>query len=350
MLPKDSIKKYLSASGEKQQELFDLARQTKERVFGKRIHFRGIIEFSNMCQNDCNYCGIRKSNSKVDRFKMGLLEIEKCLDFINSIQYGSVVFQSGELHSKQWQGYLLDIISLTRTKYPKMGITVSCGEQSFDFYKKMRQAGAERYLLRIETANPALYRKLHPKSMSWQNRYQCLKWLKELDYQVGTGIMVGLPEQTTDDLINDLAFFEENEFDMFGLGPYVIHENTPLSTKKVQQEWRKNKDQIFNLTLNFLAVLRLTLPSVNIAAATALDVFDPLGRIKALQIAANIIMPTVTPTVYRQKYLLYENKPCIDEDALMCSMCLTSKIKVAGLEPVFNQLGTSPHFIKRNNV
>ncbi|MDP3244217.1 MAG: [FeFe] hydrogenase H-cluster radical SAM maturase HydE [bacterium] len=338
----------LRAKGKKQIELFRLARQIKEEIFGKRIWFRGIIEFSNICRNDCYYCGIRRGNIKQTRFQMSLKEIDDCLKFIKSANYGSVVFQSGELITKPFKEYLLKIVKATHQKYPALGITVSCGEQDYEYLKKLKAAGASRYLLRIETASEKLYKKLHPSQMPWQKRFQCLKDLQKLNYQVGTGIMVGLPGQTDDDLIRDLKFFVDNKFDMYGLGPYVIHKDTPLaSDPKVQKWWRKNKEKNFNKLLNFLAILRILLPKVNIAAATACDVFHPLGRIKVLEIAGNVIMPSVTPKNYREKYLLYQDKPCIDEDARKCLGCISLKIKKAGLEPIFGQQGNSPFFLSK---
>lgn len=338
----------LQAEGEFQQELFELAQQIKKGVFGKRIWFRGIIEFSNICQNNCFYCGIRKGNKKQKRFKMSIKEILDCLKFIDKANYGSVVYQSGETTTDYFKNYLLKIVEITHKKYPRLGITVSCGEQDFDFLKELKKAGASRYLLRIETANPKLYAKFHPKEMSWQKRFRCLKNLQKLNYQVGTGAMVGLPGQTIEDLINDLKFFVSNKFDMFGIGPYVIHKDTPLgSNPKIQKWWQKNKEKNFNIFLNFLAILRIMRPNVNIAAATACDVFDPLGRIKVLRIAGNVIMPSVTPKDYRDKYLLYEGKPCIDESADKCRVCISEKIKQAGLKPILGKHGNSPFYYQR---
>ncbi|MFH1744696.1 MAG: [FeFe] hydrogenase H-cluster radical SAM maturase HydE [bacterium] len=351
MYEDSQIKSWLLAEGENQQNLFQEARNIKEKNFEKRVWFRGLIEFSNICRNDCSYCGIRRENKKTERFEMGIEEILKCLKFIDQANYGSVVYQSGEINSDSFKNYLLEIVRLTRRNFPNMGITISCGEQNSEFLKALKEAGATRYLLRIETSDPKLYARLHPKEMSWQKRFQCLKDLQKLDYQVGTGVMIGLPGQTVEDLISDLHFFTENNFDMFGIGPYVVHKDTPLGDdSEVQQWWRKNKKHNFNLFLNFLAVLRILRPNVNIAAATACDVFDPLGRIKVLQIAGNIIMPSVTPKNYRSKYLLYENKPCVDEKAEKCFDCLTRKIKRAGLEPVFGEQGNSPFYYQRKNV
>ncbi len=345
------IKRWLLATGEDQQKLFKKSRKIKEKIFGKRIWFRGLIEFSNICRNNCAYCGIRKSNKKPERFQMSWKEILACLKFIQKANYGSVAYQSGELTADLFKDYLLKIVQLTHQKFPKLGITISCGEQDLEFLRALKKAGATRYLLRIETSNPRLYAKLHPQEMSWPKRFQCLQDLQKLDYQVGTGVMIGLPGQTIEDLIGDLHFFVENEFDMFGVGPYVIHQDTPLSKNlKVQHWWRQNKKRNFSVFLNFLAVLRILRPEVNIAAATAADVFDPLGRIKVLQIAGNVIIPSITPKDYRDKYLLYENKPCIDEDAEKCYDCLTQKIIHAGLEPVFGEQGDSPFYYQRKNV
>lgn len=344
-----TVAKYLRAEGELQQKLFQSARQEKEKVFGKRIWLRGLIEFSNICRNNCDYCGIRRDNKNLERFKMSEKEILGCLKFISKANYGSVVYQSGELISDSFKDYLLKIVKLTRKKYPRLGITLSCGEQNFDFLKQLRRAGAIRYLLRIETSNPKLYANLHPAGMSWQKRFECLKNLQKLDYQVGTGVMVGLPRQTTEDLISDLKFFVDNKFDMFGIGPYVIHEDTPLGRDlKIQKWWQENKEKNFSAFLNFLAILRILRPNANIAAATACDAFDPLGRIKVLQIAGNVIMPSVTPKDYRDKYSLYQNKPNVDEGADKSCECVLDKIKKAGLKPILGEQGNSPFYYQKN--
>lgn len=344
----ETLFKCLQAEGKLQQELFRLSRQTKESVFSKRIWLRGIIEFSNICQNNCYYCGIRKVNRKQERFKMNKNEILDCLKFIDKANYGSVVYQSGELTSEKFKNYLLEVVEITHQKYPRLGITVSCGELDYEFLKQLKKAGATRYLLRIETSNPKLYVKLHPRNMSWQRRLECLRNLQKLNYQVGTGIMTGLPSQTMEDLINDLKFFVDNKFDMFGIGPYVIHKDTLLGKdRKIQEWWQKNKEKNFNIFLNFLAILRILLPNVNIAAATACDVFDPLGRIKVLRISGNVIMPSVTPRDYRRKYLLYENKPCVDENAGKCQGCIQEKINQAGLKIIFGKQGNSPFYYQK---
>lgn len=342
----------LAARKQEQLDLFETSKKIKESVFENKVWFRGLIEFSNICQNNCLYCGIRKGNKKQKGFIIGKDEIFDCLNFIDKAKYGSVVFQSGELNNEKFKNFLLQTIKDTRSKYPSIGITISCGELGYDFFKRLKKAGADRYLLRIESSNPILYAKMHPSDMSWQKRYENLKYLQKLNYQTGTGVMVGLPEQTIDDLIGDLKFFVENKFDMFGIGPYVIHEDTPFGkNKKIKSWWEKNKQDNFNLFLNFISLLRILMPTANIAAATACDVFDPLGRIKVLQIAGNIIMPSVTPIDYREQYLLYQNKPCVDEDSNKCFECISKKIITAGLRPVYGELGTSPFYqSKHSNV
>jgi biotin synthase len=350
-MDKSQINKYLTAKGDDQIKLFEKAQNVKEKNFGKNVWFRGLIEFSNICKNNCLYCGIRKENTAIIRFKLSLNEILECLKFIDKGNYGSVAFQSGELISKEYENYLFKIVKETHKKYPHLGITLSCGEQSYEFYEKLREAGAMRYLLRIETSNKNFYKKLHPNDMSWDTRFECLKNLQKLDYHVGTGIMVGLPDQTLDILIQDLKFFIDNKFDMFGIGPYVIHNNTPLGKKpEIETWWHKNKEKNFNLFLNFLAVLRILLPKVNIAAATACDVFDPQGRIKVLQICGNVMMPSVTPKDYRDKYLLYENKPNIDDQADKTWDSILKQLKKAGLTPALGEQGNSPFYYERKSI
>lgn len=341
---KSNLNHWLTAKGKDQQELFAEANRVREKTIGKNVYFRGIIEFSNICEKNCYYCGIRKDNKKVNRYRMSLKEIGDCLDFIEKSRYGSVVLQGGELTTPSALSFLLDIVGYIHSKYPNMCITLSCGELSYDFLKKLRAEGAHRYLIRIETSVPELYKKLHPLDHSLKKRIACLKNLKKLNYQVGCGNMVGLPGQSVDDLIADLKFFQEMDFDMFGLGPYVIHKDTPLTTPSVCEWWEENKENIFNTTLNFIAILRILMPTCNIAAATALDVFNPQGRVMALKAGANVIMPSVTPNKYRNDYLLYQNKPCVDGHAHICAGCSVNKVRMAGLDPILGEKGDALHW------
>ncbi len=338
------------ATGKKQKELFAEASCIRKKAVGEDVYFRGIIEYSNVCEKNCYYCGIRRGNEKVNRYRMTFQEIKNCLAFIQKAQYGSVVLQSGELMTEEAKVFLLNLVDFIHTKYPKMGITLSCGELPYPFLEKLKEAGAHRYLLRIETSVPKLYKSLHPKDHSLKKRIECLKNLKRLNYQVGCGNMIGLPGQTIEDMMADLQFFQEMDFDMFGLGPYVIHEDTPLSTPVVQKWWEANKEKIFNQALNFIALLRILIPTCNIAAATALDVFHKTGREEALKVGANILMPSVTPNKYRNDYLLYQNKPCVDGHAHICAGCVIKKVESAGLNPVLGRQGNALHYKQRQNV
>ncbi|QQS59170.1 [FeFe] hydrogenase H-cluster radical SAM maturase HydE [Candidatus Peregrinibacteria bacterium] len=342
------IRQLLSVRGEEQKKLFARADTVRRESIGEEVYFRGIIEFSNICEKNCFYCGIRRDNTKTERFRMTHEEVDQCLRFIDKSQYGSVVLQSGELTSRSALDFVLQILKNIRKDFPEMGITLSLGELPKEFYKELKEAGADRYLLRIETSNPELYRKLHPADHLFERRKQCLLDLKELGFQVGTGNMVGVPEQTMDDLVNDLRFFQELDTDMFGLGPYVFHEDTPLGTPEMKEWWKKKKHDILDTTLNFIAVLRLLMPTVNIATATALEAIHPRGRIYALQAGANVFMPSVTPVEYRGLYLLYQNKPCVDEKADQCSGCSVAKVKSAGLIPALGKRGDAQHFSQRN--
>lgn len=344
------LKHWLRATGKEQQELFTKANYVREKAIGKNVYFRGIIEYSNICNKNCYYCGIRKDNKKVNRYRMSLKEIKNCLDFIKRAKYGSTVLQTGELKTSSAKKFLLDLVKYINKNYPDLGITLSCGEFPYDFLKELKDAGAHRYLIRVETSVPELYKKLHPSDHSLAERIECMKNLKRLDYQVGCGNMIGLPGQTLDDIITDLQFFKEMDFDMFGLGPYVIHEDTPLSTPDVCKWWKENKENIFNMTLNFISLLRITMPTCNIAAATALDVFDKQGRVMALKAGANVIMPSVTPNKYRNDYLLYQNKPCVDGHAHICAGCSVNKVKMTGLDPILGERGDAIHYSSRLNL
>lgn len=347
LLSTSSLKKYLNSSGALQRELLAEADRVRKKAVGANVYFRGIVEFSNICEKNCYYCGIRKGNKAVRRYRMSFEEINECLKFIERVRYGSVVLQSGETTFHAAQDFLLQIVRHIHKRYPAMGVTLSCGELSFDQMKELKEAGAHRYLLRIETSVPRLYRLLHPRDHSIARRKQCLKDLRVLGYQVGSGIMIGLPGQTDDDLIADLRYFQKNDFDMFGLGPYVIHDQTPLVTPNVRAWWNDRREEIFQKTLNFIAILRILMPTCNIAAATALEVFHRTGRVEALKAGANVIMPVVTPRAYRHDYLLYQGKPCIDEDATKCSGCIVGKVRAAGLVPALGIQGNSLHFIQR---
>lgn len=343
---RDELVRLLVAEDDERQQLFQRAQAVKLQNIGNKVYFRGLIEFSNICAKDCLYCGIRKSNEKVVRYEASDDEILEACRFAWQNRFGSVVLQSGELSSpafvKRVDTLLRKIKDLSDNE---LGITLSCGEQTVETYLQWFESGAHRYLLRIESSNPELYRKIHPEDNfhSFGRRLQALKDLKSCGYQVGTGVMIGLPFQTTEDLANDLLFLKQMDVDMVGMGPYIEHEDTPLYTFRNDL---KTKQQRFDLALKMVAALRLLMPDINIAAATALQAIDPAGREKALTIGANILMPNLTPCDYRKEYQLYEDKPCLDEDAELCRNCLEARIELAGCEIGYGEWGDSKHFTK----
>ncbi|MDD4203297.1 MAG: [FeFe] hydrogenase H-cluster radical SAM maturase HydE [Candidatus Omnitrophica bacterium] len=328
------------------QELFKKAYQIKQQHVGSTVFFRGIIEFSNICTKDCFYCGIRKSNKKVYRFSMTAQDIIRASLWAYEQGYGSIVLQSGERSDEDFVEFIEDILlEIKKLTLNKLGITLSLGEQSFETFKRWFDAGAHRYLLRIETSDQNLYKKIHPKGSDHKNRLKCLKMLGEIGYQVGTGVMIGLPFQTYENLADDILFFKEWDIDMIGMGPYIVHKDTPLASLD-----NNTPETNFMLGLKMIALARIYLKDVNIAATTALQALDPLGREKGLQAGANIIMPNITPVEYRANYLLYEDKPCLDENAAMCRSCLENRISSIGETIGFCQWGDSPHFFKRKNA
>lgn len=342
----DDLVTLLSAEGDERQQLFQRAQSVKLQTVGNKVYFRGLVEFSNICAKDCLYCGIRKSNEKVIRYEASDDEILEACRFAWENRFGSVVLQSGELSSPVFVKRIdLLLRKIKQLSNNELGITLSCGEQSLETFRQWRESGAHRYLLRIESSNPELYRKIHPENdfHSFDRRLQALNDLKAADYQVGTGVMIGLPFQTIQDLANDLLFLKQTDVDMVGMGPYIEHEDTPLYDSRRSL---KTKQERFDLALKMVATLRLLMPDINIAAATALQAIDPAGREKALTIGANIIMPNLTSIKYRKEYQLYEDKPCLDEDAELCRNCLEARIELAGCEIGYGEWGDSRHFAK----
>ena len=343
---RDDLVTLLSAEGDERHQLFQRAQSVKLQTVGNKVYFRGLVEFSNICAKDCLYCGIRKSNKKVVRYEATDEEILEACRFAWLNRFGSVVLQSGELSSPAFVNRVdLLLRKIKNLSNGELGITLSCGEQTIDTYRQWCESGAHRYLLRIESSNLELYRKIHPENdfHRFDHRLQALNDLKLSGYQVGTGVMIGLPFQTTEDLANDLLFLKQLDVDMVGMGPYIEHEDTPLYKFK---NLLKTKQERFDLALKMVATLRLLMPDINIAAATALQAIDPAGREKALTIGANILMPNLTPCDYRKEYQLYEDKPCLDEDAELCRNCLEARIELAGCEIGYGEWGDSKHFSK----
>ena len=292
------------------------------KYYGKKVFLRGLIEISSYCKNDCLYCGIRRSNKDAERYRLDREKIMLCAESGYELGFRTFVMQGGE-DSYFTDDMMCGIISELRKKYPDCAITLSLGERSFESYKHMKDAGADRYLLRHEAANEDLYKKLHPSELSLQNRKDCLFQLKELGYQVGAGFMVGAPFQTTDDLIADLRFLQELQPQMIGIGPFVPHHCTPFADEK---------GGTLELTLRLLGILRLLFPKVLLPATTALGTIAPNGRELGLQTGCNVVMPNLSPVDVRKKYELYDNKICTGEEAAECRMCLQRRIESAGYE------------------
>jgi len=336
----------LQANREDAKPIFEKAYQVKKEFVGTKVYYRGLIEFSNICAKDCLYCGIRLSNKNTNRYDIGEADILGAARFAYENKYASIVLQSGERSDSVFVekvDYLLREIK--KLSFGQLGITISLGEQTEAVYKRWFESGAHRYLLRIEASNKSLYEKIHPKNdrHNFDDRINALQTLRKVGYQVGTGVMVGLPFQTYEDLADDLIFFRDFDIDMCGMGPFIEHAETPLYEFK--DALQSQKDRLFD-TYKMIAILRIMMKDINIAAATALQAIDPLGREKALKVGANIIMPNITPTVHRKNYQLYENKPCIDEGADDCTSCLEARIGLAGDEVGYGEWGDSKHFAK----
>ena len=328
--------------------LYNHAYQVKKENVGQKVYYRGIIEFSNICEKNCNYCGIRADNSNVDRYFMDKEEILESAQFIYDNNYGSLVLQSGEQTDEEYIRFVDEIIKeIKDLSNGELGITLSLGEQDKETYQRWFDLGAHRYLIRIESSNPKLYQSIHPQDHDFQRRLQSLKDLKEIGYQVGTGVMIGIPGQSREDLVDDILFFKQHDTDMIGMGPYVIHEETPIVKEIKNREELKERNLDWGLKM--VAILRLVMPDINIAATTALQALDSIGREKALKAGANILMPIVTHKNYRADYQLYENKPCTEEEASDCKNCLAYRIAKVGDEIGYGEWGDSPHYFKRIN-
>ena len=345
---RENLVNLLLAEGADGLLLLKKAGDLKIETVGNKAYFRGLIELSNVCEKDCLYCGIRKSNSAVERYNLTEDEVLTAAQFACRENYGSIVIQSGEVTNEIFVARIERLIkSIKELSNNRLGITLSLGEQTEKVYRRWFEAGAHRYLIRIESSNPALYRKLHPDDGHhlYEQRLQSLKTLKRIGYQTGTGIMIGTPGQTMNDLANDLLFFRDFDIDMVGMGPFIEHDDTPLKTPAKEALTLSER---FNLSLKMVAILRLMMPDINIAATTALQAIDPLGREKAVKAGANIIMPNITPGKYRNNYVLYNNKPCTDEEPEQCTGCLDARLALADSEIGYGEWGDSKHFKKRH--
>ena len=332
--------------------IYKRAYEVKCKFVEPVAYYRGLIEFSNKCIKNCNYCGIRRDNDKAERFDMSREDIIKMSQWAYDHEYGSITLQSGERNDAAFVDYVVDLIrDIKRIGDGSLGITMCVGEQTEETYRRMVEAGASRYLLRIETTNPDLYHKIHPRDElhSFETRVECLRRCRKVGFQVGTGVMIGLPHQTEEDLVKDILFYRDMDIDMIGMGPYVVHHDTPLGqeTLALGIDSEEGKNRRIQLGLKMIALTRLFLKDVNIAATTALQALDPLGREKGLAAGANILMPIITIPEHRAKYLLYDNKPCVDDNADQCKECLTRRVMSIGDRVGWKETGDSKHFFKR---
>ena len=302
--------------------LFQKSREASKKFYGNDIYLRGLIEFTNYCKNDCYYCGIRRSNRNASRYRLTKEQILSCCREGYELGFRTFVLQGGE-DGHYSDEVLLSIIREIKKTYPDCALTLSIGERPYGSYKEFYDAGADRYLLRHETADQAHYAKLHPSGMTLESRKQCLWDLKKIGFQVGSGFMVGSPGQTSAHLAQDLLFLQELQPQMVGIGPFIPHHDTPFAAEQ---------NGTAELTLFLIGLIRLMLPASLLPATTALGTIDPMGREKGILAGANVVMPNLSPQGVRDKYLLYDNKICTGDEAAECRHCIESRINRIGYQ------------------
>ncbi|MDR1396501.1 MAG: [FeFe] hydrogenase H-cluster radical SAM maturase HydE [Desulfarculales bacterium] len=308
-------------------QLFARAAQVRHKVYGKAVYIRGLVELSNYCRNNCYYCGIRHDNRKLSRYRLDREQILACCSDGYALGFRTFVLQGGE-DPYYNDDLVCEIASAIKEAHPDCALTLSLGEKSKESYRRFFNAGADRYLLRHETAAEEHYRRLHPPAMSLARRKQCLMDLKEIGYQVGSGFMVGSPHQTGRHLLADLRFLQELQPAMIGIGPYLTHQDTPF---------KLFGNGSLRLTLRLIGILRLMFPMALIPATTALGTVDPKGRELGLMAGANVLMPNLSPLKVRKLYELYDNKICTGEEAAECRMCLNDRVAGCGYEIVVHR-------------
>ncbi|HTX88593.1 MAG TPA: [FeFe] hydrogenase H-cluster radical SAM maturase HydE [Bacteroidales bacterium] len=337
----------LSAGKEEAAPVYAKAAEIKKEFVGNKVYFRGLIEYSNYCTKNCYYCGIRAGNHRYQRYELSDEEVLEAARYAYDNKFASIVIQSGERSDPGFVGRIEHLLrEIQKMAKWELHITLSLGEQSEETYRRWFHAGAHRYLLRIEVSNPELYKKLHPSDQrhEYARRLEALKMLRAAGYQVGTGVMIGLPFQTVADLADDLIFFREFDIDMVGMGPYVEHEDTPLFQFRDQLLPHLERAE---LSFRMVALLRIMMKDINIAATTAMQTLDPQGREKALQAGANVIMPNLTPVRYLDNYLLYQDKPNVHDEPEETRKSLEEHIRRAGETIGYGEWGDSRHFSER---
>lgn len=322
-LPADKMKLLLESEYDGS-ILYNAADSARQSVYGRDVYLRGLIEFTNICRNDCRYCGIRRSNKNASRYRLTEEDILSCCKEGYSLGYRTFVLQGGEdMHFTD--SLICSVVRHIKESYPDCAVTLSIGERPYESYKAYRNAGADRYLLRHEAASEKLYRRLHPEEMSLENRKRCLYDLKKLGYQVGSGFMVGAPFQTMEHIIEDLEFLRSLSPDMIGIGPFIPQKDTPMGSYPAGS---------LRLTLRLISVLRLMFPYALIPSTTALGTIHPEGREMGLKAGANVVMPNLSPVRVREKYSIYDNKICTGEESAQCRACLEKRIESAGCRAV----------------
>lgn len=328
----------LSSEGEKMDMLFSRAADIKHNVVGDKLYLRGLIEYSNICRKNCLYCGIRRGNDMIGRYRLSEEEVMSSVQYAVDNRFGSIVIQAGEDISKEHVDKIEHIVrKIADYTQGELGITLSFGEQSEETYLKWFEAGAHRYLLRIEASSPKLYSTIHPRDSihDYTERLNALKTLRKVGYQVGSGVMIGLPGQTVENLADDILFMRDLDIDMCGMGPYIEAENTPMLLNIDKNSLLYPVDKRLEMSLKMVAVLRIVMPDINIASTTALSSLSDDGRYLAVRYGANVIMPNITPLYRLKNYALYDNKSA-DEDP-----------KLKRMEIAYGERGDSLHF-RRN--
>ena len=343
----EEIKVLLAAESDEKERLLRRGLEVKLRHLDNYVHLRGLIEFGNVCEKNCFYCGLRSGNARVERYCLSDEEVLVCARLAHELGYGSVALQSGERSDAAFIERIERLVrEIKKINNGSLGITLSLGEQTEETYRRWFEAGAHRYLLRIESSNEELYYKIHPKNSlhDFRRRVECLEILKRTGYQTGTGVMVGLPFQTLDHLAADLLFFKQMDVAMVGLGPYIPHPDTPLYKFK---DLIPSAAERMDLTLKMIAILRLLMPEINMVAATANQTVDLQGREKAISAGANVIMPNLTPGEYRESYFIYPDKACVKDQPDQCRSCLDIRLAAIGHRILYNAWGDSLAFTKK---
>lgn len=326
-----SKQEYISLINCNDKESLEYLRQKAEKrrqdIFGRDIYMRGLIEFTNYCKNDCLYCGIRRSNKKAQRYRLTKEEILDCCKNGYDLGFRTFVLQGGE-DAYYTDDIIVETVREIKSQFPDCAVTLSIGEKPKESYKRYFDAGADRYLLRHETASAEHYSLLHPKDLSPENRMECLKNLKEIGFQTGCGFMVGSPFQTVENLAEDLIFIDKFKPHMVGIGPFIPHKDTPF---------RNEKSGTLEMTLKLLAIIRLILPKVMLPSTTALGTINPKGREMGILWGANVVMPNLSPTTVRKKYMLYDNKICTGDEAAECRFCMQKRMESIGYKVVVSR-------------